>query len=161
MLQCRCGGTFHPLDVEEESAVSCLARLRCEGCRWDLGIEGDPQALTAILKEVVWTWDALDELSRLPPYLSPMVREHVEQSVRSRGGRVVTFDLYHLTRGGEAVYWDPEAERRLERIPAAVRSMARIELERTASERGDTAVTVGLMEEVKARYFGMGTTGKP
>jgi hypothetical protein len=35
--------------------------------------------------------------------------------------------------------------------------MARVELERTAIERGgDPRVTISLMEEVKARYFGMG-----
>jgi hypothetical protein len=33
--------------------------------------------------------------------------------------------------------------------------MARLELERTAAERGQACVTVALMEEVKARYFGM------
>jgi hypothetical protein len=32
--------------------------------------------------------------------------------------------------------------------------MARIELERTAMERGQAEVTVALMDEVKARYFG-------
>jgi hypothetical protein len=35
--------------------------------------------------------------------------------------------------------------------------MARIELERTAADRGLSTVTVALMEEVKARYFGMGS----
>jgi hypothetical protein len=34
--------------------------------------------------------------------------------------------------------------------------MARIELERTAMDRGLSRVTVPLMEEVKAKYFGMG-----
>jgi len=33
--------------------------------------------------------------------------------------------------------------------------MARVELERTALDRGMAEVTVSLMEEVKARYFGM------
>ncbi|MES4784513.1 MAG: hypothetical protein C4294_00260, partial [Nitrospiraceae bacterium] len=44
---------------------------------------------------------------------------------------------------------------RLEKIPAPVRAMARIELERTALDKGFSHVTVALMEEVKARYFGM------
>jgi hypothetical protein len=35
--------------------------------------------------------------------------------------------------------------------------MARIELERTAADRGEARITVALMEEVKARYFGMGS----
>jgi hypothetical protein len=54
------------------------------------------------------------------------------------------------------VVWDAEAERRLANVPAPVRAMARVELERTAAERGELRVTVALMEEVKARYFGMG-----
>jgi hypothetical protein len=37
--------------------------------------------------------------------------------------------------------------------------MARIELERTAADRGAARITVALMEEVKARYFGMGAKG--
>jgi hypothetical protein len=41
-----------------------------------------------------------------------------------------------------------------------VRAMARIELERTAADRGDTRITVALMEEVKARYFGMASSKK-
>jgi len=34
--------------------------------------------------------------------------------------------------------------------------MAKIELERTAAERGDGRITVALMEEIKAKYFGLG-----
>jgi hypothetical protein len=56
---------------------------------------------------------------------------------------------------GDVVSWDPEAEQRLANVPAAVRVMARIELERTAVDRGANRVTVKIMEEVKARYFGM------
>jgi len=40
-------------------------------------------------------------------------------------------------------------------VPAAVRAMARQELERTALEKGEPRVTVGMMQEVKGRYFGM------
>jgi hypothetical protein len=35
--------------------------------------------------------------------------------------------------------------------------MAKIELERTAAERGQTTISVALMEEVKAKYFGLGS----
>jgi hypothetical protein len=37
--------------------------------------------------------------------------------------------------------------------------MARVELERTAADRGTARVTVALMEEIKAKYFGMGAKG--
>jgi hypothetical protein len=33
--------------------------------------------------------------------------------------------------------------------------MAKIELERTAAARGESRITVALMDEVKAKYFGM------
>ncbi len=86
-----------------------------------------------------------------------MFREDVEQDVRARGERVVTYDTVLRVRTGERIEWEPEAERRLDNVPAPVRAMARIELERTAADRGIARITVALMEEVKAKYFGMGS----
>jgi hypothetical protein len=96
----------------------------------------------------------------MPPYLAPLVRAEVEEDVRGRGERVVTYDLLLRPRIGERIEWDPDAERRLDRVPAPVRAMARVELERTAADRGETRITVALMEEVKARYFGMASSKK-
>jgi hypothetical protein len=48
----------------------------------------------------------------------------------------------------------------LDNVPAPVRAMARVELERTAAERGQARITVALMEEVKAKYFGMAAQSK-
>jgi hypothetical protein len=104
----------------------------------------------------MWTDDAIHRLDRMPPYLAPLVRGEVEQDMRARGERVVTYDTLLLPRTGERIEWEPEAERRLDKVPAPVRAMARIELERTVADRGETRITVALMEEVKARYFGMG-----
>jgi hypothetical protein len=104
----------------------------------------------------MWTDDAIHRLDRMPPYLSPLVRAEVEQDMRARGERVVTYDILLRPRTGERIEWEPEAERRLDKVPAPVRAMARIELERTAADRDVGRVTVALMEEVKARYFGMG-----
>jgi hypothetical protein len=71
--------------------------------------------------------------------------------------RVMSYDRFLQAQTGEQVIWDAEAERRLANVPAPVRAMARVELERTAIERGsEPRVTVSLMEQVKARYFGMG-----
>jgi len=72
-----------------------------------------------------------------------------------RGEQVITYDTLLRPRTGERIEWTSEAERRLDKVPAPVRAMARIELERTAADRGETHITVALMEEVKARYFGM------
>jgi hypothetical protein len=92
----------------------------------------------------------------MPPYLALLVRGEVEQDVGVRGERVITYDTLLRPRIGERIEWEPEAERRLDKVPAPVRAMARIELERTAADRDETRITVALMEEVKARYFGMG-----
>ncbi|MER3421934.1 MAG: hypothetical protein C4293_00570 [Nitrospiraceae bacterium] len=91
----------------------------------------------------------------MPPYVSPLVRQQAEEFARARGQRVITFWLLARARNGATIVWDAEAECRLEKIPAPVRAMARIELERTALDKGFSHVTVALMEEVKARYFGM------
>jgi hypothetical protein len=104
----------------------------------------------------MWTDDAIHRLDRMPPYLALLVRAEVEQDMRVRGERVVTYDILLRPRPGERIEWEPEAERRLDKVPAPVRAMARIELERTAADRDVGRVTVALMEEVKARYFGMG-----
>jgi hypothetical protein len=96
-------------------------------------------------------------LERIPPYASPLVREQAEAYARLLQWRVMTYDRFLQAQMGEQVAWDAEAERRLANVPAPVRAMARVELERTAIERGgDPRVTISLMEEVKARYFGMG-----
>jgi hypothetical protein len=84
-----------------------------------------------------------------------LVRELVEQYASGHRHRVITYDLIEQAKTGDAVLWDPEAERRLSNVPAPVRAMARVELERTAVDRGANRVTVAMMEEVKARYFGM------
>ena len=89
------------------------------------------------------------------PYLAPLFRDEVEQDLRTRGERVVTYDVLLRPRTGARIEWDAEAERRLSRVPAPVRAMAKVELERTAADRGQARITVALMEELKAKYFGM------
>jgi hypothetical protein len=95
----------------------------------------------------------------MPPYVAVLVREEVEEDVRRQGQRVVTYETLLRPRTEERIDWEPEAERRLERVPAAVRAMARIELERTAADRGLSRITASLMEEIKAKYFGMTAKG--
>ena len=74
--------------------------------------------------------------------------------LRARGERVATYDGLLRPRSGARIEWDPDAERRLNNVPAPVRAMARIELERTAADRGAGRITVALMEEVKANISG-------
>ncbi|GKS66082.1 hypothetical protein YTPLAS72_33860 [Nitrospira sp.] len=151
---------MHTEGIEErmtaDGVPQWFIRSECRGCGLKVGIdvpEGEPQQLA---DRLLWTDEALHRLERMPPYLAVLVREEVEQDIRRHGQRVVTYDALLRPRTGECIGWDPEAERRLERVPAPVRAMARIELERTAADRSLPRVTVSLMEEVKARYFGMG-----
>jgi DNA-directed RNA polymerase subunit RPC12/RpoP len=52
------------------------------------------------------------------------------------------------------VVWAPEAEARLERIPAFIRPMARRSIERFAEEKGYASVTETVMDEART-VFGM------
>jgi hypothetical protein len=53
-----------------------------------------------------------------------------------------------------AVAWAPEAEARLERIPAFIRPMARRSIERFAEEKGYASITETVMDEART-VFGM------
>ena len=155
-MQCGCGHQWQWTEVEEPDDATCLAKGECAVCRVHFGVQGTAKEIAPLLGRTMWTDEAGHLLERLPPYVAPLVREEVEEYAQTKGAKVITLALVLESKNRGAVFWGPEAERRLERVPAAVQAMARIELERTALDRGMTEVTVGLMEEVKARYFGMG-----
>lgn len=161
MLTCGCGRWMHTEGIEEraydDGTLQWFIRSECRGCGLKIGVDVPAGRENGLVDRVIWTDEALHRLERMPPYLAPVFRDEVEQDVRARGERVITYDTLLRPRTGERVQWDAEAERRLDNVPAPVRAMARIELERTAAERGATRITVALMEEVKARYFGMGS----
>jgi PAS domain-containing protein len=120
-----------------------------------VGVDVQEGQTQGFVDRLLWTDEALHRLDRMPPYVAGLVREEVEQDLRRHGQRVVTYETLLRPRTGERIEWDPDAERRLDRVPAPVRAMARIELERTAADRGLSRITVSLMEEIKAKYFGM------
>jgi len=159
MLICGCGRWMHAEGVEEglqdSGMETWLVRSKCYGCGLSVGVEASPDQAVTLVDRLLWTDDARSVLERMPPYVEPLVRQEVEGYARSAGLRVITYALLGEARRGEPVAWDAEAEARLANVPAPVRAMARLELERTAVERGQPRVTVALMEEVKARYFGL------
>lgn len=159
MLTCGCGRWMHTEGVEErtyeDGVPQWFVRSECRGCGLKVGVDVPAGQLSGLIDRLTWTDEALHRLERMPPYLAPLVREEVEQDVRIRGERVVVYETLLRPRTGERIVWDPEAERRLDKVPAPVRAMARVELERTAADRGQTRITVALMEEIKAKYFGM------
>jgi hypothetical protein len=160
MLTCGCGRWMHTEGIEErvheDRTLQWFIRSECRGCGLKVGVDVPAGQAQGLVDRLMWTDDALHRLDRMPPYLAPLFRQDVEQDVRMRGERVIAYDTLLRPHTGERIEWEPEAERRLERVPAPIRAMARIELERTAADRGETRITVALMEEVKARYFGMG-----
>lgn len=154
---------MHTEGIEEraydDGALQWFIRSECRGCGFKVGVDVPAGQLSGLVDRMIWTDEALHRLERMPPYLVPFFQEEVEQDIRARGERVVSYDVLLRPRTGEQIEWEPEAERRLDNVPAPVRTMAKIELERTAAERGTNRITIALMEEVKARYFGMGTKG--
>lgn len=158
MLVCGCGRWMHTEGIEERTdglVPVWFVRFECCGCHWKVGTEAPAEEAAKLVDRLLWTDEARHVLDRMPPYVAPLVRRQTEDYALGKGQRVITFSVLAQARNGGAVAWDPEAERRLDNVPGPVRAMARVELERTALERGLARVTVALMEEVKAKYFGM------
>lgn len=162
MLTCGCGRWMHTEGIEEHAGESgapqWFIRSECRACGLKVGVDVPEGQTQGLVDRLMWTDEALHRLDRLPPYVATLVRKDMEQDVRQGDSPVVTYDTLLRPRGGDRIAWEPEAEQRLERVPAIVRAMARIELERTAADRGLSRITVSLMEEVKAKYFGMGVS---
>ena len=159
MLVCGCGGWMHTEGVDErlsnDGETIWFVRTECRPCQWLIGIDVPAGKVDGLVDRLMWSDDAKHRLGRIPPYAAPALRELVEGFAKSRRHRVITYDLIDQALTGDVVAWDADAEQRLANVPAPVRAMARIELERTALDRGARSVSVALMEEVKARYFGM------
>jgi len=144
--------------AHEDGAMQWFVRSECRGCGLKVGVDVPAGQNSGLVDRLMWTDEALHRLERMPPYLAPLFRDDVEQQARSHGERVVTYEALLRPSAGARIEWEPEAERRLDRVPAPVRAMAKIELERTAADRGLDRITVSLMEEIKAKYFGMASS---
>lgn len=133
-----------------------IVRSECRACRWQVGAEGTPESVASLVDRLIWSDDASHVLERMPPYMGGPYQRDVEAYAESTGRCVVTWDLLVQVKQGGEVQWEGEATHRLENIPGPIRTMAKVELERTAAARGLSTVTPALMDEVRARYFGMG-----
>ena len=156
-MRCACEQPLLLKDIEEVESDSVLARFHCHHCGWTVGAEGPLKEIDPLVPPNTWSDEAQYYLSRLPPYLAPLVRREVEAFARDRRYQIMTFSRLIAARNKGMVVWSPDAERRLANVPSGIRTMAKTELERTALDRGMREVTVALMEEVKTRYFGMAT----
>ena len=152
---CSCGSVFICGRIKEWDDGQPFIGYTCPDCGYEFGIEADAQDVSPLFENLVWTDEAQHCLERLPPYIEPMVRQEVESYAEQKRIMLISSRLINEARNQGAVAWHPDAEQRLARVPGSVRAMARVELERTALDRGMPEVTVALMEEIKTRYFGM------
>ena len=155
IMICSCGSAFICDRIKEWDDGQPFIGYTCPDCGYEFGIEADAQDVSPLFENPVWTDEAQHCLERLPPYIEPMVRQEVESYAEQKRIMLISSGLITEARNQGAVVWHPDAEQRLSRVPSPVRAMARVELERTALDRGMPEVTVALMEEIKARYFGM------
>lgn len=146
---------MEPIGVEEGTPDVWLVRFSCGHCTRSVALEATPEEAAGLVDRTLWTDEARHVLERMLPYLAALVRPEVEDYARTRRRRVISEAVMVEARHQGGAAWDREAQERLANIPAAVRAMAKMELERTAADRGEPRVTVALMEEVKARYFGL------
>jgi hypothetical protein len=113
--------------------------------------------------KVKWSDEALERMERIPEFVRPMVKSGIEAYATKKGYQVITpavVEESKLAMGGDAgeMPWTPAAQQRLENIPSFIRPMARKEIERMAREKGLSAVTDEMMDEVKEKfgqYMGM------
>ena len=91
----------------------------------------------------------------MPPYIAPLVKHETEQYAQKEERRLITLSLFREARNRGKVSWTSIAEARLAKVPAPIRSMAKVEIERMAIDRGFSEVTESLMDEAKAKFLGM------
>jgi hypothetical protein len=106
---------------------------------------------------LTWSAEAEERIQRVPDFLRPMIKAGVESYASKMGYRVVTPAVMDDSKNAKGdLEWTPEAERRLQNIPEFIRPMARKEIERLATEKGQNRVTEEMMEDAKGIFTGMG-----
>ena len=141
--------------LEEESPLSFHLQLACTACANWVTVSGRLEDVTPFVERTLWSNEARHELERLPPYIEPLVRQEVEAHAAQEKRSVITAALFQEARLRGNVSWTQAAQDRLANIPAPIRSMAKVEIERMALEQGLSEVTETLMDEAKAKFLGM------
>jgi len=144
------------------TASSAKAGEKTSGCPFsamvaEMGLTsgGKPDKVGTATTEFAWSADAKEKLDRLPSFVKPMVQSSVEAFARKQGYQKITLQVMDDSKSesSNGMTWTPEAEKRLENIPDFIRPMARKEVERVAKERGMTAITAQLMDDVKEKFL--------
>jgi hypothetical protein len=154
-VQCCCGAVMEARALEEESPLSFHLRLACTACANWVTVSGRLEEVTPFVHGVLWSNEARHELERLHPYIEPLVRQEVEAHAAQEKRSVITTALVQEARLRGKVSWTSAAKDRLANIPAPIRSMAKVEIERMALEQGLSEVTEALMDDAKAKFLGM------
>ena len=152
---CCCGAPMRAEAVEEVSPLLYNLRLGCSGCANWIVLSGRLEEIEPMVSSRLWSREAQHELDRLPPYVSPLVRNEVEAYAEKEGRHLITVALLRDARNRGKVSWTAAAQQRLSNIPDSIRSMAKVEIERMAIEQGLPEVTESLMNEAKAKFLGM------
>jgi hypothetical protein len=148
--------------VSTAAASSAKAGEKTSGCPFsamvaEMGLTsgGKPDKAGTATTEFAWSADAKEKLDRLPSFVKPMVQSSVEAFARKQGYQKITLQVMDDSKSesSNGMTWTPEAEKRLENIPDFIRPMARKEVERVAKERGMTAITAQLMDDVKEKFL--------
>ena len=154
-VSCCCGAGMEAKAVEEVSPLLYHLTLACTACANWAGVSGRPEEITSWVTGRLWSREARHDLERLPPHIEPLVRVEVETYADKDGIHLITRALVQEARNRGKVSWAQEAAGRLSIIPSAVRTLAKIEIERMAIERGLSEVTASLMNEAKLKFLGM------
>jgi hypothetical protein len=141
--------------VEEISPLLFRARLACTACANWVALSGRLEDVEPMVRRRLWSNDARHELDRLPPFIAPLVQEEVERYAGQEQRNLITLTVFREARNRGKVSWSSSAEQRLLNVPAPIRAMAKVEIERMAIERGLSEVTEDLMNEAKAKFLGM------
>ena len=119
-----------------------------------LGSTGTTSSPASTDGQLSWTAEARERLEKLPSFVQPMVRSSVETYAKKQGLTSVTAQVMDDSKNASSgLAWSPEAEERLKNIPDFIQPMARKEIERLATERGQTSVTAELMEAAKEKFM--------
>jgi Proto-chlorophyllide reductase 57 kD subunit len=152
---CCCGGAMRPEALEEVSPLLYRLRLACIRCANWVTMSGRLEQVEPIVTSLLWSNEAYHQVDRLPPYIGLLVKQETEDYAQKEGRRVITLAVFRESKNRGKVSWTPIAEGRLEKVPALIRSMAKVEIERMAIDRGLCEVTENLMDEAKAKFLGM------
>jgi len=107
--------------------------------------------------DLSWSPEAEERIEKIPTFMRPMIKMGVESYAQKNNISMITPEVMEDSKNAKGdLEWSKDAEKHLDNIPAFVRPMAKKEIERMATERGETSISADLLEEAKGKFLGMG-----